>query len=328
MLDPKKVWAAVMTDYFTSNETVLCRKEDKIRETSFIYGYQAEIIHDNEIDVIEKVGHPDEVFVTAPKLARLLNCTPETARKWLKRFQAHGILKQHGDTEIKGRVEFLYLPDLEDAADVFTVLDDLVDGSSGAESTNLTEVTPGDFRLTESKGIYRYREDPDITIDVRENRNTQSIQENIEKQLEQVGLIPSSSHNFSYQLRESAGLVGNSGSPENYRPSTCSIKLSNKESPIKGKSQAKAMSNFVDYIINEQDFLKTHSLPWAPGRGYRAIINDEPRHRNGEPMDDGNYQKISGGYFVFTKLNSEDKQEYIRIIAKEVGLKVEFSGGW
>lgn len=338
MFDPRHVWAAILTDFSTSNETVLYSKEASSGEAKFLYGLQAQLLHEHRIDVIEDVGHPDEVFVTAPKLAKLLDCAPETARKWLKRFQAHGLLEQHGDIDINGRAEYLYLPALKDAEDVFTVLDDFAGGSSKNAPTHLTEVTPSDFELTDSKGVYHYREDSEITIDVRGNEGTQSIQEYIEEQLEEVGLTPSSPHNFSYQLRERAGLVGSStarrvqggsgGNPEPFQSTTCFIELSDEESPIKAKNQAEAMTRFVEYLIHEQDFLETHTLPWVPGRGYRAIINNEPCHTNGEPMEENHYQRARGGYYVFTHLKAADKQRYMQMLAEEAGQEVDFSGGW
>lgn len=339
MLNPWRVWAAVLTDFLASNDTVLYTEQAGDGETRLLYGLQAELFDSHTFDDSATVGIPDEVFVTASSISKLLACSPATARQWLKRFHAHGLLRHHGEVELEGRSKYLYMPVFEDAGNVSAVLNDLGDSPTGGTSPHLTEVTPGQFEATDTRGIYRYREDSSISVDVRSDSSSRSIQKRIEEQLEQEGFTPSSPHNFSYQLRDRAGLTasdrevqgesGGGGNPEPFESTTCYIYLANKESAIKGKNQAEAMANFVEFLIHETDFLKSHSLPWAPGRGYRAIINDKPRHRNGDPMDENEYDTVREGYYVYTKLKSKDKRRYIRMLAEDGGGEVtDFRGGW
>lgn len=97
---------------------------------------------------------------------------------------------------------------------------------------------------------------------------------------------------------------------------------------VSGETQAKAMAELVDYLIEDQDLLAEIEIPYIPGRGKgkRALINDEPAHPNGEEMR--LYEELSNGYYLFTSINSKSKIRYASELTEKMGLGCEFTGGW
>lgn len=95
-----------------------------------------------------------------------------------------------------------------------------------------------------------------------------------------------------------------------------------------GNSQAGTVSALVEYLIEEEGLMEKVELPYIPGtgRGNRALLNDEPKHTNGEEMR--MYEPLSGGYYLFTALSAKDKIRYIPELSEKVGLECEFSNGW
>lgn len=91
-------------------------------------------------------------------------------------------------------------------------------------------------------------------------------------------------------------------------------------------TQSDAMAKAVDHLIAEHGLIeKLPSFPYTPGKKH-TILNDEPRHANGERMRQ--FQKLSAGYYVFTSLNKESKKRYVRRFAEACGVEVEFEGAW
>lgn len=107
----------------------------------------------------------------------------------------------------------------------------------------------------------------------------------------------------------------------------CFICISEKEKTIGKQSQAEAFASFVDYAIRTQSLLDEISLPWIPNHGQRAILHTEPRHP-GCGLDETQFKMVSEGVYVYTKLNSADKQTYAHILAGTVDLQVHFRGAW
>lgn len=92
--------------------------------------------------------------------------------------------------------------------------------------------------------------------------------------------------------------------------------------------QSDAVGSLVDYLIEEEDLLNEIDIPYIPGtgRGSRALLNDIPEHPNGSDMR--GQQKVSGGLYLLTNLNSEDKKRYVSELPPKVGLEPVFSGRW
>jgi polyhydroxyalkanoate synthesis regulator phasin len=97
---------------------------------------------------------------------------------------------------------------------------------------------------------------------------------------------------------------------------------------ISGETQAKAMANVADYLIEEWELLEYIELPYKPGseRGHTALINDEPVHTNGQEMR--LYEELGEGLFIYTSLNAQTKTRYISELVEKVGLMCEFSDSW
>ena len=160
----------------------------------------------NELLRKREVGHPDKVFVHAGDVARYSGCSLETARNWLKKFESRGLIKHHGTGDAEVGTVALYRPVLEDQVDINTKLYEL-EGRRPPDHLVATEtVTPGQFEHI-GGSRFKYEDDESVTIDVSKPENSTTIQEHVNSQLRQHGLIPSSPKNFTYDLRKEAGLV-------------------------------------------------------------------------------------------------------------------------
>lgn len=97
---------------------------------------------------------------------------------------------------------------------------------------------------------------------------------------------------------------------------------------VSGTTQAEAMANVADYLIEEYGLLDRIELPYRPGteRGNIALINDEPVHMNGEEMRQ--YHELTGGLYIYTSLNAQSKARYISELVENVDLDCEFSKTW
>ncbi|TKX84967.1 restriction endonuclease subunit R [Halorubrum sp. SS5] len=115
--------------------------------------------------------------------------------------------------------------------------------------------------------------------------------------------------------------------PQDETESEYAVRLTRNGSEIErltGPTQAKAMANLVNYLIEEQGLMEEIEIPYIPGtgRGTRALVNDEPIHTNGVEMRQ--YEQLSRGYYLFTSLSAKDKKRYIPELPEKVGLKCEF----
>jgi len=90
------------------------------------------------------------------------------------------------------------------------------------------------------------------------------------------------------------------------------------------ETQAEAMTQFVNYLIETEGLLEEIELPYVPGsgRGSHALVNDEPVHTDGDEMR--SYKELVGGYYLFTSLNANSKQRYISELAEKVNLESDF----
>lgn len=90
--------------------------------------------------------------------------------------------------------------------------------------------------------------------------------------------------------------------------------------------QSAVMGKAVNHLIQNHDLIgHLPEFPYVPGEK-QAILNDEPRHPDGEEMR--LYQELDDGYYVLTSLNQDSKKRYISRFAKFCGLDVEYSGAW
>lgn len=131
MLDPFEVWSAIEIIYRRSNSVVRAEKErpstSRSNEYSVIYGLEAEIYDEFlKPDDIASNNEVSSLYVTADKIAELLECSEEEAAEWLDRFDHYDILKQTRPA-IESADQQLYLPTREDPSRVLEVLHALRD---------------------------------------------------------------------------------------------------------------------------------------------------------------------------------------------------------
>jgi polyhydroxyalkanoate synthesis regulator phasin len=93
---------------------------------------------------------------------------------------------------------------------------------------------------------------------------------------------------------------------------------------VAGGTQAKAMAALVNFLIEEEGLIAEIDIPYIPGtgRGFRALVNDQPVHANGKEMRQ--YEELVQGYYLFTSLDAESKKRYVSELATEVGIECEF----
>lgn len=84
------------------------------------------------------------------------------------------------------------------------------------------------------------------------------------------------------------------------------------------RGQSDAMEAVANYLIEEYDLLQNIQIPYVPGRGDRALINDSPTHPDGSEMRA--YRELIDGYYIMTNLNAASKRRYIDEIAQQCGL--------
>jgi len=91
--------------------------------------------------------------------------------------------------------------------------------------------------------------------------------------------------------------------------------------------QSELMKEVVDYLIIEYNLISEISpLPYVPGKK-KAIINDQPRHPDGEG-EMRNYKTLSNGYYIDTHMNASGKKRIISPLADICGIGVEYDGEW
>ncbi|PSQ55005.1 restriction endonuclease subunit R [Halobacteriales archaeon SW_12_67_38] len=95
---------------------------------------------------------------------------------------------------------------------------------------------------------------------------------------------------------------------------------------VSEEDQSTAMASVVDYLITERGFSeKIGSLPYVPGQK-NAILNTEPQHPSGEEMRV--HKQLTNGDYLYTSLNKEAKQRYMRRFADMCGVSVDLTEGW
>lgn len=212
MQDPLRTILAVIVSFYGNNDIQIHHEEDpnkqreSLRAFNLVAGLQADILESDAVTpLIEHVGAPDEVFVHAGELSRLLGCTPQTARNRLEELEKAGLVRKHGDITVDVGNVVLYRPTLDDPNEYFENVEMFAGHSSVTNHDDLTEVTPSDFKHL-SEGQWQHTEDPNIVIDVTHTEG-KSNRQYIADQLREYGLTPTSMKNFQYQLRSKSGLT-------------------------------------------------------------------------------------------------------------------------
>lgn len=95
---------------------------------------------------------------------------------------------------------------------------------------------------------------------------------------------------------------------------------------VSEEDQSTTMASVVDYLMTERGLSKEiGTLPYVPGQK-NAILNTEPQHPSGEEMRI--YKQLSSGDYLYTSLNKEAKQRYMRRFADMCGVSVDFTEKW
>lgn len=97
--------------------------------------------------------------------------------------------------------------------------------------------------------------------------------------------------------------------------------------PSGADSQVAAMGLAVEHLIEEHDLLDEIELPYLRPRAQsNCALNSDPVHPDGREMR--SHYELPGGVFLHTHLNGRQKRTHVEDFADEVGLSVEFRGGW
>jgi hypothetical protein len=150
-----RAFAVMMMTYYASNTPMLHQAEseeyDSTSQTTLAVGRPAELLNNRSIktDVIENVGHPDEVFIHSAGIARHLDCSLETARNVLQQFEQAGIIKKHGgidvDADYATKHLNIYLPSFDDPKSVMKELYQMEGETPPSFIIATEEVTPRQF---------------------------------------------------------------------------------------------------------------------------------------------------------------------------------------
>ncbi|MFD1641791.1 hypothetical protein [Halohasta litorea] len=205
-----ELWAIISAVYYDKNEFITVeagRTKHGLRRQ--IGGLQAEVLHTESIDPVEKVGHPAEVFVTPRDVFDLtVYGDLGTVRRRLDDLVAEGLLDFHGDVVSHSEGDRrLYLPAELDRKQLVESLHEL-DGRpvpSVLQEERLTHVVPSDFTHKDG-GVFTYDKDSNIEVDVSKPDDQRSIRKYVEQQLHEEGLTADIG-NFYYKLRDHAGLI-------------------------------------------------------------------------------------------------------------------------
>ncbi|MFW5902571.1 MAG: hypothetical protein ACOCTT_01645 [archaeon] len=92
-------------------------------------------------------------------------------------------------------------------------------------------------------------------------------------------------------------------------------------------TQQENMKEMVDYLIKEYNLTEKIGIPYYPTNSYKnCLINNEPKHPDGRDMR-GDYE-LSDGNYLYTSLNNDQKKKYMKQLAWECNLEVNFKGEW
>jgi len=97
---------------------------------------------------------------------------------------------------------------------------------------------------------------------------------------------------------------------------------------LQASTQAGASGDLATYLITEHDRLEHIDIPYpvGSGSGTRALLDDDPRHRDGKEMKQA--KELPGGHHLLTNMNAEQKRTYVPEVAAAVGLTCRFEGEW
>ena len=92
------------------------------------------------------------------------------------------------------------------------------------------------------------------------------------------------------------------------------------------ETQGALMGSVVEFLIVECGLIdELGPLPFVPGRK-SAILSTKPEHPSGEKMS--LYEELPSNYYLYTSLNKQSKQRYLRKFSNVCELTVEFDGKW
>lgn len=92
-------------------------------------------------------------------------------------------------------------------------------------------------------------------------------------------------------------------------------------------TQENNMGAAIDYLVREHDLIDEIELPYLPTWARQnCSINTDAVHPDGREMRGAH--ELTGGYFLYTSLNKQSKQDRITDLADKVGLEPEFMGNW
>lgn len=94
---------------------------------------------------------------------------------------------------------------------------------------------------------------------------------------------------------------------------------------VSGNTQSEAIVEAVNYLIRQHDIINHVEVPFRAG--YKnAFLNRRAEHPDGSKMERA--KEVNNGFYVYAKAGKDQKKKYLRKLAKEVGLSIEYSGEW
>lgn len=97
-------------------------------------------------------------------------------------------------------------------------------------------------------------------------------------------------------------------------------------SDITGNTQADVFADTIEVLIEKYELNEILDFPFVPG--YKnAVVNDEPRHPNGEEME-RNRAIVGGEYYVSTQPTKDQKKGYLKEFEQLTGATITFEKGW
>lgn len=206
-----ELYGIALTVFYDKNDIITVESDQTERNIQQqITGLQAEVLHTQSIDRIERVGNPRDIFVTPRDVYELTDYADVgRVRERLDDLTEAGLLEFHGDIASRRNGESrLYLPAEVGRDEVSERLHNLDNRSipSKLHGKELENVVPSDFSH-KSGSIFVYDKDCDVQVDVGAPADGGSIRGSVERQLTEHGMT-ADINNFYYALRDRAGLTG------------------------------------------------------------------------------------------------------------------------
>lgn len=113
--------------------------------------------------------------------------------------------------------------------------------------------------------------------------------------------------------------------PSTTRDVDADIVLIEDEAPVSSfdaNTQADAMAEAVDFLIEQYDLLDALSIPYVPGKT-KAILSDSTSHPDGEEMRSP--RTLSGGVYVETHMSKKAKQKELDRLADRCGVTFRYN---